>query len=263
MNALSAREPQPAPRGIAPAEWDARIKLAACYRMVAKLGMDDLIYNHISMRVPGHDDQFLINPYGLLFDEITASSLVKIDTGGNKLDDTPQAVNVAAFVIHAAIHISNHDAACVLHTHSDASVAVSGQEKGLLPLSQFAMRYQGHTGFHDYEGVALETGERERLVRDLGAHHTLVLRNHGILTVGRTIPEAFILMHYFEKAAKVQLLAQGGLAPGEALVLPAPEATALAERQFTEFAGDILPPGTREWPAFIRMLERTQPDYRL
>jgi ribulose-5-phosphate 4-epimerase/fuculose-1-phosphate aldolase len=142
LNVKSISQPSSsAARRIDPSEWEARVKLAACYRMVARLGMDDLIYNHISARVPDHDDQFLINPYGLLFDEITASTLVKINTKGDKLDDTPHSVNVAAFVIHAAIHTSNHDAACVLHTHSDASVAVSGQQKGLLPLSQFAMRF--------------------------------------------------------------------------------------------------------------------------
>jgi len=167
-------------RRIDPDEWDARVKLAACYRMVAKLAMDDLIYNHISLRVPGHEDQFLINPFGLLFDEITASSLVKINTKGEKLDDAPHSVNVAAFVIHAAIHTSNHDAACVLHTHSDASVAVSGQEKGLLPLSQFAMRFYNRQAFHDYEGVAIDLDEQSRLVRDLGPHKVMLMRNHGI-----------------------------------------------------------------------------------
>jgi ribulose-5-phosphate 4-epimerase/fuculose-1-phosphate aldolase len=243
-------------------EAELRVQLAACYRLVSHFGMDDLIYNHISARVPGREHHFLINPYGLLFSEITASSLVKIDLDGCKVEHSDHDVNRAGFVIHSAIHAGRPDALCVLHTHSDAGTAISAVPNGLAPVSQFAMRYQGHTGFHDYEGVALETGERERLVRDLGPHHTLVLRNHGILTVGRTIPEAFILMYYFEKAARVQLLAQGGLAHGERLALPQPEVTQLAARQFTEFAGDILPPGTREWPAFLRLLERTQPDYR-
>ncbi|TFV50962.1 class II aldolase/adducin family protein [Bradyrhizobium niftali] len=262
MNAMSAREPQAAPRGIEPAEWDARIKLAACYRMVAKLGMDDLIYNHISLRVPGHEDQFLINPYGLLFDEITASSLVKIDTGGNKLDDTPQAVNVAAFVIHAAIHTSNHDAVCVLHTHSDASVAVSGQEKGLLPLSQFAMRFYDRQAFHDYEGVAIDLDEQVRLVRDLGPHKVMLMRNHGILTVGRTPGEAFMLLYYFERAARIQLQMQAAAAAGAKLVMPPHEVCEKAARQFWELQGDILVPGEREWPALMRQLDRTDPSYR-
>ncbi|WP_342731332.1 class II aldolase/adducin family protein [Bradyrhizobium sp. B117] len=260
MNAMSAREH--APHGIEPAEWDARIKLAACYRMVAKLGMDDLIYNHISLRVPGNDDQFLINPYGLLFDEITASSLVKIDTKGNKLDDSPQAVNVAAFVIHAAIHTSNHDAACVLHTHSDASVAVSGQEKGLLPLSQFAMRFYHRQAFHDYEGVAIDLDEQTRLVRDLGPHKVMLMRNHGILTVGRTPGEAFMLLYYFERAARIQLQMQAAAAAGATLVMPPHEICEKAARQFWQLQGDILVPGEREWPALMRQLDRTDPSYR-
>ncbi|WFU69683.1 class II aldolase/adducin family protein [Bradyrhizobium sp. CB2312] len=260
MNAMSAREH--APHGIEPAEWDARIKLAACYRMVAKLGMDDLIYNHISLRVPGTEDQFLINPYGLLFDEITASSLVKIDTKGNKLDDSAQAVNVAAFVIHAAIHTSNHDAACVLHTHSDASVAVSGQEKGLLPLSQFAMRFYERQAFHDYEGVAIDLDEQTRLVRDLGPHKVMLMRNHGILTVGRTPGEAFMLLYYFERAARIQLQMQAAAAAGATLVMPPHEICEKAARQFWQLQGDILVPGEREWPALMRQLDRTDPSYR-
>jgi ribulose-5-phosphate 4-epimerase/fuculose-1-phosphate aldolase len=244
-------------------EAELRVQLAACYRLVAHVGMDDLIYNHISARVPGPEHHFLINPYGLLFSEVTASCLVKIDLDGNKVEPSDFDVNRAGFVIHSAVHAGRPDALCVLHTHSDAGTAIAALPNGLAPVSQFAMRYQGHTGFHDYEGVALGTDERERLVRDLGTHHTLVLRNHGVLTVGRTIPEAFILMYYFEKAARVQLLAQSGLAHGEGLVLPAPDVTDLASRQFNDFHGDILPPGTREWPAFMRLLERSQPDYRL
>jgi ribulose-5-phosphate 4-epimerase/fuculose-1-phosphate aldolase len=244
-------------------EAELRVQLAACYRLVAHFGMDDLIYNHISARVPGREHHFLINPYGMLFSEVTASCLVKIDLEGNKVEPSDYDVNRAGFVIHSAVHAGRPDGLCVLHTHSEAGTAVAALPNGLLPLSQFAMRYQGHTGFHDYEGVALSTDERERLVRDLGAHHTLVLRNHGVLTVGRTIPEAFILMYYFEKAARVQMLAQNGLAQNEQLVLPAPDVIELTSRQFNEFHGDILPPGTREWPAFMRLLDRTQPDYCL
>jgi len=250
------------PHGIARAEWDARVTLAACYRMVAKLGMDDLIYNHISARVPEHEDRFLINPYGLLFDEITASTLVKINTQGDKLDDTPHSVNVAAFVIHAAIHTSHHDAACVLHTHSDASVAVSGQEKGLLPLSQFAMRFYNRQAFHDYEGVAIDLDEQARLVRDLGAHKVVLMRNHGILTVGRTPGEAFMLLYYFERAARIQLRMQAAAAGGAALVMPPHEICEKAAWQFWELQGDILVPGEREWPALMRQLDRTDPSYR-
>lgn len=245
-----------------PAEQEARIALAATYRLVAKLGLDDLIYNHISARVPGHDDQFLINPYGLLFEEVTASSLVKIDTQGRKLDDTAYEVNVAAFVIHAAIHASRHDAACVLHTHSDASVAVSGQEAGLLPLSQFAMRFYDRQAFHDYEGVAIDTDEQTRLVRDLGPHRVMLMRNHGILTVGRTPGEAFMLLYYFERAARIQLAMQAAAAGGAPLVIPPHEVCEKAARQFWEQQGDILIPGEREWPALMRQLDRTDASFR-
>lgn len=255
------------PSGVDPAacdarEWEARVKLAACYRLVARLGMDDLIYNHISLRVPGHDDQFLINPYGLLFEEITASSLVKIDIVGNKLDDTPHAVNVAAFVIHAAIHAASHDAACVLHTHSDASVAVSSQQDGLLPLSQFAMRFYNRQAFHDYEGVAIDLDEQTRLVRDLGPHKVMLMRNHGILTVGRTPGEAFMLLYYFERAARIQLDMQAAAAAGSRLVMPPADVCEKAARQFWEQHGDILAPGEREWPALMRQLDRADPSYR-
>jgi ribulose-5-phosphate 4-epimerase/fuculose-1-phosphate aldolase len=251
-----------ATRRIDPAEWDARVKLAACYRMVAKLGMDDLIYNHVSLRIPGHEDQFLINPYGLLFDEITASSLVKINTNGDKLDDTPHGVNVAAFVIHAAVHKSSHDAACVLHTHSDASVAVSGQEAGLLPLSQFAMRFYNRQAFHDYEGVAIDIDEQTRLVADLGPHKVMLMRNHGILTIGRTPGEAFMLLYYFERAARIQLQMQAAIAAGARLVMPSHEVCEKAARQFWELQGDILIPGEREWPALMRQLDRDDSSYR-
>lgn len=244
------------------AEKALRIELAACYRLVSHYGLDDLIYNHISVRVPNEPGHFLINPYGLFFSEVNASCFVKIDHDGNKVEPSDHPVNQAGFVIHSAVHAARADANCVLHTHSEAATAVSALENGLEPFSQFAMRYQGHTGYHDYEGVALELGERERLVRDLGAHHTLVLRNHGVLTVGRTVPEAFVLMHHFERAARIQLLAQAAAGGGAKVKLPSPDITALASRQFNEQSGDILPAGTREWPAFIRMLDKIDPSYR-
>ncbi|WP_159346112.1 class II aldolase/adducin family protein [Roseomonas harenae] len=243
-------------------EQEARVALAAIYRLIARLGLDDLIYNHISMRVPGAEDQFLINPYGLLFEEMTASSLVRIDTEGRKLDNSPHEVNLAAFVIHAAIHKGRHDAVCVLHTHSDASLAVSGQEGGLLPLSQFAMRFYNRQAFHDYEGVAIDMDEQERLVRDLGQHRVMLMRNHGLLTTGRTPAEAFMLLYYFERAAKVQLSMQAAAASGARLVLPPHEVCERAARQFWENQGDILVAGEREWPAFLRQLDRTDPSYR-
>lgn len=246
-----------------PEERAARESLAATYRLVAELGMDDLIYNHISVRMPGRHDQFLINPYGVLFEEVTASSLVRIDLQGNKLDDTPYSVNVAAFVIHGAIHQSRPDAMCVLHTHSDASIAVSGQEHGLLPLSQFAMRFYRRQAFHDYEGVAIDLDEQSRLVRDLGPHSVMLMRNHGVLTTGRTPGEAFMLLYYFERAARIQLSMQAAVAGGAGpMVVPSPEVCEKAARQFWEQQGDILIPGEREWPALIRKLDRTDPSYR-
>ena len=239
-----------------------RIQLAACFRLVAHFGMDDLIYNHISVRLPGPAHHFLINPYGLLFSEIDASSFVKIDLDGNKLEPSDYEVNQAGFVIHSAIHSGREDALCVLHTHSEAATAISALEEGLLPLSQFAMRYQGHMGLHDYEGVAIDTDERQRLIDDIGPHNTLVLRNHGVLTVGRTIQEAFILMYYFEKAARVQLLAQSAVGGGAHLAFPAGTVTDKAARQFNDHHGDIRAAGSREWPAFIRLLDRIDPSYR-
>lgn len=253
------RPPSVDTAGHSTSEAELRIQLAAAYRLVAHFGMDDLIYNHISVRMPGPQHHFLINPYGILFSEVTASCFVKIDLDGNKVEPSDHPVNRAGFVIHSAIHAARQDAICVLHTHSEAATAVSALEGGLLPLSQFAMRYQGHTGFHGYEGVAIDTDERSRLQADLGSHNVLLLRNHGVLTVGRTVPEAFILMYYFEKAARVQLMAQ---AAGARLVLPPPEVTERAARQFNEHQGDILPAGTREWPAFLRLLDRLDPTYR-
>jgi ribulose-5-phosphate 4-epimerase/fuculose-1-phosphate aldolase len=250
-----------------PGEWEARVALAACYRLVAKLGLDDLIYNHISLRVPGRPGEFLLNPYGLLFDEITASSLVRIDVQGRKLDDSPHDINVAAFVIHAAIHESRHDAACVLHTHSDASLAVSAQPQGLLPLSQFAMRFYQRQAFHDYEGVAIDLDEQSRLVRDFGGHPVILLRNHGVLTVGGTPAEAFMLLYYFERAARIQLQMQAAVAGGAGPIhAPPHEVCEKAARQFWGRQGDIRPAGEREWPGLLRQLDRELaprvPDYR-
>ncbi|KAA8994990.1 class II aldolase/adducin family protein [Affinibrenneria salicis] len=240
-------------------EQQLRIQLAACYRLIAHFGMDDLIYNHISVRLPGPEHHFLINPYGLFFEEITASSLIKIDLEGNALTPTEYQVNRAGFVIHSAIHAAREDAICVLHTHSDAATAISALEEGLLPVSQFAMHFWQRLGYHAYEGVALDTDERRRLVRDIGPHQVLVLRNHGILAAGRTIPEAFMLAYYFERAARIQLMAQGS---GSRLSLPADDISAKAARQFNRCEGDILLRGEREWPAFIRLLDRLDPGYR-
>lgn len=261
---MSAAIPTPSrPLHMPETEWDARVALAACYRLVAKLGIDDLIYNHISLRIPGTRDEFLINPYGMLFDEITASSLVRINLQGEKLDDSPHEVNVAAFVIHGAIHQGREDAACVLHTHSDASIAVSAQRHGLLPLSQFAMRFYQRQAFHDYEGVAIDMDEQARIIRDMGEHRVMLMRNHGVLTLGRTPGEAFMLLYYFERAARIQLSMQAAVAGGAGeIVTPPAEVCEKAARQFWENQGDILIPGEREWPALIRQLDRIDTSYR-
>jgi len=251
----------PKPARYSDQEWQARIDLAATYRMVARLGLDDMIYNHISMRVPGTRDQFLINPYGWMFSEITASSLVKIDIDGNKIEDTPETVNVAGFVIHAAVHKSRDDAHCVLHTHSDAATAVSCQPEGLLPLTQFAMRFYNRQAFHDYEGVAIDLAEQQRIIAHLGSHPVMLMRAHGILTLGRTVGEAFMLLYYFERAAKIQLMLQAAAA-GKPLAMPEPEVCEKAALQFWEQKGDILIAGEREWPGLLRDLDRVDPGYR-
>src|SRR4051812_5756517 len=189
-------------------EWQLRVDLAAAYRPVAQFGWDDLIFTHISARVPGEGHHFLINPYGMLFEEITASSLVKIDLSGTPVMDTPHSVNPAGFTIHSAIHAAREDAQCVMHTHSLNGVAVSATKGGVLPISQQSIFVLSSLAYHDYEGVALLEGEKPRLVRDLGDKSFLMLRNHGILTVGASIPDAFLFMYLFESACTIQVRAQ-------------------------------------------------------
>jgi ribulose-5-phosphate 4-epimerase/fuculose-1-phosphate aldolase len=244
-------------RDVSAAEWQQRVDLAACYRLVASFGWDDLIFTHISARVPGPEHHFLINPYGLMFDEITASSLVKIDLEGHKVFDSPYDVNPAGFVIHSAVHAAREDAHCVLHVHSVNGVAVSAQEAGLLPLSQHSMAVLSSLAYHDYEGVALEDDEKPRLVRDLGDRRFLMLRNHGLLTVGRTVAEAFVGMYFFEASCMMQVRAQSG---GAALRPIPSHIVDNAPRQFavvTRGAG-----GNLAWPALLRRLDRVNPGYR-
>src|SRR5512139_975467 len=195
---------------VSPEEWQARVDLAAAYQLVADFGWDDLVFTHISARIPGPEHHFLINPYGLMFDEITASSLVKVDQHCSKLSDSPFPVNPAGFVIHSAIHAVREDAACVLHTHSRAGVAVSAQKCGILPISQQSTFVLGSLAYHDYEGVALRDDEKPRLQADLGRANYLVLRNHGLLTVGKSIADAFLNMYIFENTCRIQLDAQAG-----------------------------------------------------
>ncbi|MDQ2989346.1 MAG: class II aldolase/adducin family protein [Pseudomonadota bacterium] len=237
-------------------EWQIRVDLAACYRLVAEFGWSDLVFTHISARLP-QEGQFLINPYGVMFDEITASSLVRIDTDGNKLQESPFPVNPAGFTIHSAVHGARHDAACVLHVHSLNGVAVSAQKEGVLPLSQQSIFILSSLGYHDYEGVALNDAEKPRLVADLGMNRFLMLRNHGLLTVAKSIPDAFLQMYLFESACTIQIRAQSG--GGELVRIP--DAIIAGARQqardVTKAQGGML-----AWPALLRRLERKDPSYR-
>lgn len=238
------------------AEWSARVELAACYRLVAHYRMTDMIYNHISLRVPGTEDQFLINPFGLLYEEVTASNLVKVDQNGTLIDDDGLDVNPAGFVIHSAIHMARHDVACVMHTHTRAGVAIAATKHGLLPVSQHAMRFYNRIGYHDYEGIALDLGERDRLVADLGAHSTLVLRNHGLLTTGDSVHAAFEQMYYLEMACQIQTSMTGSV---DDWTLPPP---AVCERTAQQFERSLDFLQKRDWDALLRLVERLDPEYR-
>jgi ribulose-5-phosphate 4-epimerase/fuculose-1-phosphate aldolase len=237
-------------------EWATRVDLAACYRLVHHYGMDDLVYNHISARVPGEEGHFLINAYGMTYDEITASSLVKIDFDGNVVQDsgTGYGINQAGFVIHSAIHRGRPDVACVIHTHTPAGMAVSAMKCGLLPLTQNAMFFSA-VGYHDYEGPAVDLDEQKRLVRDLGGNVAMVLRNHGLLAVGATIPEAFITMYWFERACQAQALAMQTEVqlPGKDTILKTNERYKPGQRRRI---------GELEWAGLLRLAERRYPGFR-
>jgi ribulose-5-phosphate 4-epimerase/fuculose-1-phosphate aldolase len=252
---LEARR-RPDTAGITPEEWAVRVDLAAAYRLCALHGWDDLIYTHISARVPGSKGHFLVNPLGLGFDEITASSLVKIDYDGNVIGETQYRPNAAGFVIHGGIHQARKDVATVMHLHTVHGMALSMLPDGLQPLSQHALRFYDRIGYHDYEGIALSTGERERIIAALGMHRALVLRNHGTLTVGRSVGGAFVEMYYLEKAAQAQIAAQS---TGQRLLVPAHEVCALTDQQWqNDFSSDA----NREWPAMLRRLDRHDPSYK-
>jgi ribulose-5-phosphate 4-epimerase/fuculose-1-phosphate aldolase len=238
-------------------EWKLRVDLAACYRLVALYGWDDLIFTHISARLPGGDHHFLINPYGMTFDEVTASSLVKIDLEGRKLMESPYEINPAGFVIHSAIHAARDDAKCVLHTHSINGVAVSATKQGVLPISQQSIFALASLAYHDYEGVALNEGEKPRLVRDLGDKAFLMLRNHGLLTVGPTIADAFLLMYLFEAACTIQLRAQSTQAELIPIDPKIVAGASMAAKQVTRSAG-----GGLAWPGLLRKLDRLDRTYR-
>jgi ribulose-5-phosphate 4-epimerase/fuculose-1-phosphate aldolase len=240
-------------------EWRTRIDLAACYRLIARYGMTDLIYNHITAKVPNSPGHFLINPFGLLYTEVDASCFYKLDLDGNIVmqPDTDFPINRAGYLIHSAIHGARPDLHCVLHTHTRAGMAVSAMKQGLLPLTQTAMRFYGAIGFHDYEVPTADVSERERIARDLGPHHALILRNHGLLACGRTIPDAFNLVYWLEQACKVQVDA---LASGAELCMPSHElATRIAERYSPDGPAQFA---ELEWKALLRQLDREDPSYR-
>jgi len=244
---------------VSPEEWEVRVDLAAAYRLVHRFGWEDLVFTHISARVPGAEEHFLINPYGLFFDEITASSLVKIDLHGNKVQDSPFPVNPAGFVIHSAIHAGRHDAKCVLHTHTVNGIGVSAQHGGLLPLSQHSMAVLGSLGYHDFEGPALHDDEKPRLVADLGRNYHLILKNHGLLTVGETIAEAFTRMYYLERSCEIQIRAQAGggeLTHVSKEVLDASYATMQTGGAPRRSAALLV------WPGLLRRLDRSDASYR-
>ena len=237
-------------------EWQLRVDLAATYRLIAMYGWDDMIFTHISVRVPGPEHHFLINPYGMLFEEITASSLVKVDLEGNIVMDSPYFVNPAGFTIHSAIHMAREDAQCVLHLHTDDGVAVSAQKDGLLPISQNSLLVRSHLAYHEYEGVALNLDERQRLIADIGDKKLLMLRNHGTLAVGENCAMAFVGIYTLERACAQQVRAMTGelnMPPKAALDVTADQSQAL----FKAGGIDLL-----AWPALMRKLDRLDPSYK-
>ncbi|MDI1300893.1 MAG: class II aldolase/adducin family protein [bacterium] len=241
---------------VSPEEWQARVNLAAAYRLVALYGWDDLIFTHISARVPGSEHHFLINPYGMMFEEITASSLVKVDMQGQKVMPSDYQINPAGFTIHSAIHASREDAQCVMHTHSLNGVAVSAQKNGLLPVSQQSSIVMSALAYHDYEGIALRDDEKPRLVQDLGDRMFLMLRNHGLLTVGGSPADAFLAMYLFESACMIQVRAQSG---GGELIHVSEQVQAdnrmLAQMVLRGMGGALA------WPGLLRKLDRKNPGY--
>ena len=236
-------------------EWNLRVDLAACYRLVALYGWSDLVFTHISARIPGPEHHFLINPYGMMFDEVTASSLIKVDQHCNKLSGSEYPVNPAGFVIHSCIHDARDDVGCVLHTHTRAGVAVSAQKEGVLPISQQSTVVLASLAYHDYEGIAVRDDEQPRLQRDLGRATFFMLRNHGLLTVGKTVADAFLQMYIFESTCQIQISAQSGNAE---LVRVDPRIVeGIGHALRVQSAGGAL-----AWPALLRKLDRIDPSYR-
>ncbi len=238
-------------------ERQLRVDLAACYRLIAMFGWDDLVFTHVSARIPGSDEHFLINAYGMLFEEMTASSLVKVDLAGEKVLDSPHPVNPAGFVIHSAVHEARPDVGCVLHTHTKAGVAVSAQAEGLLPISQISLFPYASLGYHDYEGVALNDDEKPRLVADLGDNNALILRNHGLLTTGATIADAFLNMYALETACQTQIMAQSS--GGELVFVPQPIVDGILAQAELVTKGMM---GQLAWPGLLRKLDRRDSSFR-
>jgi ribulose-5-phosphate 4-epimerase/fuculose-1-phosphate aldolase len=242
---------------VSPEEWQVRVDLAAAYRLVAIYGWDDLVFTHISARVPGPEHHFLINPYGMMFEEITASSLVKVDLEGRIVMESDYHINPAGFTIHSAVHSAREDALCVMHLHTDCGIAVSAQKDGLLPISQQSTFVLASLGYHDYEGVALNDEEKPRLVADLGKKTFLILRNHGLLAVGPTVADAFLSMFLLERACRIQILAQSG---GKELIRISNDV--LAQIPAQEAIVTKGGPGRLVWPGLLRKLDRLGADYK-
>lgn len=239
---------------VSAAEWETRVNLAACYRLVDLYDMSDMTRTHISAKVPD-EEAFLLNPFGLMFNEVTASSLIKVDIDGNVLSESPYKINPAGYTIHSAVHSGREDVKCVLHTHSIAGMAISALDCGLLSISQHSMRFHNRIAYHDYEGLAFDLTERERLIRDIGSHSVMILRNHGLLSVGRTIDEAFSLIYYLDKCARSQLQA---MASGAKLIIPSDEVCEHAAQQFEKNVNLSI----RDWPGHLRRLDGLDPGFR-
>jgi ribulose-5-phosphate 4-epimerase/fuculose-1-phosphate aldolase len=258
MNAPAVRNSKPVRKQVSREEWETRVNLAACYRLMHEFGMVEMIANHISARVPGTTNEFLINPYGMLYEEMTASSMVKIDLDGNILfNATEYGINKAGYVIHSAIHGARHDVECVIHTHTLHGMAVSAMKCGLMPIAQTSMRWAKGVSYHAYEGIAINLDERESLVRDLGENDALILKNHGLLTCGASIPECFNNMYRLERACQLQVMA---LSCNTEIELPPQE---VVEESWRLFQPDVRRRfGLLEWPALLRKLDRTDRSYR-
>ena len=242
---------------VSDAEWQLRVDLAAAYRLIAHYGWDDMVFTHLSVRIPGPEHHFLINPFGALFDEITASSLVKIDVNGEKVEDSPFPVNPAGFTIHSAIHEARDDAQCVIHTHTVAGVAVAAHSEGLLPLSQQSLFPLSSLAYHDYEGIAVREDEKSRLVADLGTANFMILRNHGLLTCAPTVADAFLFMYVMQKACEIQVAALAGDRPLTPVPQPIIDKIQSEGDKVTSSQGGLL-----AWPALLRKLDRIDPSYR-